>query len=57
MPNGHGGGPKTGLYVVLVLAALLLVVFILFMIGAFSSAPPEAQSPEIPVNLERPTSP
>ncbi len=54
MANGHGGGPRTGLYVVGVLAALMVVVFILFMIGAFSRAPPEARSPEIPVTFDTP---
>ncbi len=54
MAGEHGGGTSTGFYVVVVLAALLLVVFVLFMIGAFSRAPPETQSPDIPVRFDTP---
>lgn len=57
MANGHGGGPGTGVYVVGALAAVLLVIFILFMIGAFSRTPPEVRSPEVPVQFDTPAAP
>lgn len=57
MANGDAGGRGPGFYVIVVLALLLLAIFILFMVGAFNRAPPETQSPDIPVRLDTPVTP